>query len=730
MQKLIRQWTPAADQSRRRGAFLVLGFFALIVCLGFVAFSVDIGMISLTRTQMQNSVDAAALAAAMEITNAVQTAPQGTEDITVYARQAAREKAAEVAGLNGVYVDPDLDVIFGQRSYNADTEEFSIDWEIDPSAPANCVKVMARRDNEDTSAQDGKLRLSFAGIFGDNTAELNVAATAYVEARDLVVVHDFSRSMNFDSYYSDETLSATLSDEQIESNTYDTWLDLQPLNVGTMTFEPQYLTMSRSDPNITVTFQYNTLHATTTDDMKSCKLRYTNDSEQTITVAANASEKKNITFQGTNSNATRNIKKVWITVSVPHEETVSGGAVSQSGTPNVTATFATTKKSVGIQSSHSLQKVELKFTDNSTQQIDFTGTSGTFSGTSGNWGKLLSAVRVRYNWTWKNWLNIPADTTQTVYEDETYSFEDTDSNVVASFGLNNVTYPYPSGSWTDFVDFVRDSDILDDKGYCEKYGGLTFVNYILRQKSSYSQTPALATARHYPFHAIKQGHVLMCDFLEDLGFDDHLGMVSYDTQHRIETTMSGDGLPTVNISAAPLGTNYDAVANLMLYKQANHYFPSTNISGGMVSAIALLDEHKRSGARQNILLMTDGNANVTEGSTTLPGDYQSWFTGYDGAGTSYDVTYGGASSSIINARSALLNQVHAAVGKEYVIHTIAVGADADWKTMKAIAHYSGGEYIRVEGGTTTEELEAQLLAAFHKIAGLVPPAKLLGPSAE
>jgi hypothetical protein len=147
----------------------------------------------------------------------------------------------------------------------------------------------------------------------------------------------------------------------------------------------------------------------------------------------------------------------------------------------------------------------------------------------------------------------------------------------------------------------------------------------------------------------------------------------------------------------------------------------------MRDAISLLDAHGRVGARPNIILMTDGNANVTDGEYTLPSGWQSFFNGYNGAGSTYDIAHDSPSSSILYARASLLHEVHEAVSRGYVVHTIAVGADADWKTMKAIAFYAGGESIYIPGVQTVAEMEAGLLDAFHRIAGLVPPAKLLGP---
>ena len=100
---------------RRRGAFLVMGFFALIAVLGLVALNVDTGVISLAKTKMQNAVDAAALAAAQEITAAVEEAGNNGSagDANAIAIEAAREMAAHVAEMNGVYVDPSRDVRFG-----------------------------------------------------------------------------------------------------------------------------------------------------------------------------------------------------------------------------------------------------------------------------------------------------------------------------------------------------------------------------------------------------------------------------------------------------------------------------------------------------------------------------------------------------------------------------------------------------------------------------------------
>ena len=44
----------------------------------------------------------------------------------------------------------------------------------------------------------------FSSTFGSNGTAVTTESVAYIEPRDIVVVHDFSRSMNFDSYFNDE----------------------------------------------------------------------------------------------------------------------------------------------------------------------------------------------------------------------------------------------------------------------------------------------------------------------------------------------------------------------------------------------------------------------------------------------------------------------------------------------------------------------------------------------
>lgn len=213
----------AAHGRTRRGVIVILTSFLLTVLFAFLALSVDTGRVVLTETQLQNAVDAAALAASQEITAAVYAAGQGQGpadiDANSIAVEAARQMAAEVCEANGVYIDPDTDVSFGKRGYDAGTGEWPIEWGV---SPYNVVKVVARRTNEDTSAADGRLRLAFGWAVGKSSVPLEASATAFVEARDMVVVLDFSASMNDDS-----SLNSSLDQSEVEASLDGMWDALQ-----------------------------------------------------------------------------------------------------------------------------------------------------------------------------------------------------------------------------------------------------------------------------------------------------------------------------------------------------------------------------------------------------------------------------------------------------------------------------------------------------------------------
>ncbi|MDA0832573.1 MAG: VWA domain-containing protein [Planctomycetota bacterium] len=292
---------------------MVLAVFALIAAISMVALGVDLGVVSLTKTKMQNAVDAAALAAAQEIITAVENVGQNSgdgadvADANASAMAPARQMAMNVANMNGVHVDPDDDVRFGKRYYNKNSNTYGITWD---EAPYNVVKVTARRDNATPGKDDSELTLFFARIWGKKSTSLTASAVAYVEPRDIVLVLDYSGSMNDDSELG---AISKLGQTNVEANIYQIWQDLGSPSYGNMTFTPNWVTIpgqpaSGAIPHIKVTWKATEIYVVSTKDLSNVVLEFQGGSTQKFEGLSNTTG----TFKGTGSKSGKLITNCWI----------------------------------------------------------------------------------------------------------------------------------------------------------------------------------------------------------------------------------------------------------------------------------------------------------------------------------------------------------------------------------------------------------------------------------
>ncbi len=159
---------------KRKGNILVLSAFLMIVLLALTAFAIDVGYMMVIRTELQRTADAAALAAAWELT---------TEEDVLSAIPRARVAALDYAGRNPVGLkspgldtntpnEIDGDVVIGRivDFHRGSTMDFS-----DPEE-YNAVQVRVRRDE----IQNGQVPLFFARILGRDRVSLQAVATAAV----------------------------------------------------------------------------------------------------------------------------------------------------------------------------------------------------------------------------------------------------------------------------------------------------------------------------------------------------------------------------------------------------------------------------------------------------------------------------------------------------------------------------------------------------------------------
>lgn len=169
------------DSLKRRGVIIVLTAICMVILLGFVALTVDIGFLMETKTQLQAAADGSILSGALELPDGwgpgkVSTATQvQTATGTVTQTVAATYKVGEQSS---AYIDTTRDLRFGQRTQNAQGA-----WvETWGTSPYNMVEVTVRRDqplaNGIVTRGDQKIPLLFAPVLGSNFASVSAKATA------------------------------------------------------------------------------------------------------------------------------------------------------------------------------------------------------------------------------------------------------------------------------------------------------------------------------------------------------------------------------------------------------------------------------------------------------------------------------------------------------------------------------------------------------------------------
>lgn len=248
--------------------------------------------------------------------------------------------------------------------------------------------------------------------------------------------------------------------------------------------------------------------------------------------------------------------------------------------------------------------------------------------------------------------------------------------ILSTLGLTSVKYPYPSGSWDEYFQYVQTDSAIKNAGYQKCYGYMTLINYWEAVQFKYSQTPDLWKTREQPVTAVKDGVSLLVSYLTVNRMDDRMGLSAYTYT---------DGEATLEM---PLTSDLAQVDSTTRHHQAGHYHEYTNIAAGLKTARTELEQHGRSDATKIIVLLSDGNAN--------------WYK------NTYDLS---------RARQAALNEATAAANDKFPIVTISLGADADLDLMQQIADKTGGLHFIVPGGSNVNDYKDQLYSVFSQIAG-------------
>jgi Flp pilus assembly protein TadG len=287
--------------SSRRGNIIVLSALLMVVMMAMLAFSVDVGYIYTMQAQLQRSVDAAALAGVQDLvvsTDAAQA--KATEYLCrnpVGSSMTVVDEAQLASQLSTFKTAHTSDFQMKYGNWNPTTHSFS-ETNVNPGA----MTVTMTYPN---------MPFFFGKVLGQDTFTITASSTAMFQPRDIVVVLDYSASMNDDSTFPS---IGKLSQSVVEASLQNCWNDLGPPTYGNLGFTPAWAVASgqpenpgASIPHITVEFRKSAAYVTSTHALTSVKLQFTDGATQTIASSATSG-----TFQGTSGNAGKQIDKVWV----------------------------------------------------------------------------------------------------------------------------------------------------------------------------------------------------------------------------------------------------------------------------------------------------------------------------------------------------------------------------------------------------------------------------------
>ena len=233
----------------------------------------------------------------------------------------------------------------------------------------------------------------------------------------------------------------------------------------------------------------------------------------------------------------------------------------------------------------------------------------------------------------------------------------TNNAILKNLGLQNIVYPFPGGSWNEYINYVKSDSSLAATGYANQYGYLTFVNYLLSQEPQFSETPVLWKTPEQPLQSVKNS--IDTFIAQSLASDDRIGLVTYNTTNG-NTALLEEAL-TSNFGAVSGIMDGDPAGNTP-GRQAAHYSSGVNMLSAISAAIDELNADGRPDAQWIIYLLT-------------------------------------AAQLSNSGLEAILNQAQSASNNNITINTVTVGANGNMELMQEIAQITGGTSTQISPST-------------------------------
>ena len=172
--------TKTSNKRHRRGTILPLFALMLVGLVGFLALSIDIGIVAVAETQAQNAADNAALAGCRTLNGS--TTSSSTQSATSMAQSAAASNSILSKSVSA------SQVAVQHGAYHYDYSSMTFTPTFPPVSPDNYNLTQA-------TVNPGVASF-FSKIFGLSSLNVQATSTAAYRPRDVAIVLDFSGSMN------------------------------------------------------------------------------------------------------------------------------------------------------------------------------------------------------------------------------------------------------------------------------------------------------------------------------------------------------------------------------------------------------------------------------------------------------------------------------------------------------------------------------------------------------
>lgn len=161
-------------KQQRRGTVIVLSAVILLIVLGIAAFTVDFGVMNITKGQTQNAADSGAHGGMMKLLDGF--GPGATVSSETAANNASKQATTLVAKFRtddvaATQLLASRDVRYGRRTWNSSTNEWATSW---GTSPYNMMEVTVRR----TQAANAPVNAIFATVFGHQKFDIESKAVA------------------------------------------------------------------------------------------------------------------------------------------------------------------------------------------------------------------------------------------------------------------------------------------------------------------------------------------------------------------------------------------------------------------------------------------------------------------------------------------------------------------------------------------------------------------------